>query len=434
MSTSMPALERKVEQLLRAQIKDLQSPSPEDVYRLAYEFEVRQSELEEQNEELRRTLKHLEAYRDRYVDLYDFAPLGYATLDQDGYLQEINLAGAKLLAVDRAKLTGYPFSNYVAKEDRQAFLDHVRQCVSQRREVTSELRLAGEGGRLIAVQLRSIPIEGPKDDTLCKTAITDITERRNMEEAIRLAQQQLLEQQQHERERVEAELAGVKDQLVRQTRLAAIGQISASIVHELRNSLFVVTSAAHGLKHCLPAELLGSCQYAGLLDREIATVNRLIGNLMEMARAKQPQKEMVDLGEAVREAFDRVQRAASVRLAVELSPRPFLVAADPVQWHLVLGNLMANAVEAVGEGGEVRVRAFRDGSGDTIVLEDDGPGVCKELRDRIFEPLFTTKPKGTGLGLSICRQIVEAHGGTIEMLDREGPGTAFQIRLPPAEL
>jgi two-component system, sensor histidine kinase and response regulator len=100
-------------------------------------------------------------------------------------VQEINLAGAKLLDVDREELTGYAFSDYVANESRKVFLDHLGECVRERREVTSELRLVTQNGELITVQLRSIPIVGPLDDMLCKTAITDITQRRKMEEEVR---------------------------------------------------------------------------------------------------------------------------------------------------------------------------------------------------------------------------------------------------------
>ena len=101
MSVPSPALASKVDQLLRQEVKDPESPSLEEVHRLVYELELRQCELQRQNEELLATKRHLEAYRDRYVDLYDFAPLGYVTLDKDGYVQEINLAGAKLLGVER---------------------------------------------------------------------------------------------------------------------------------------------------------------------------------------------------------------------------------------------------------------------------------------------------------------------------------------------
>jgi PAS domain S-box-containing protein len=160
----------------------------EEVQRLLREIELHQAELERQNDELRASQRHLEAYRDRYVDLYDFAPLGYVTLDQDGYVQEINLAGASLLDVDRDTLTGYAFSEYVAEESRQAFLDHLAECVRHRREVTSELHLTTQSGQVVTVQFRSIPVVGPSDDVLCKTAITDITERRKMEEEVRRSQ------------------------------------------------------------------------------------------------------------------------------------------------------------------------------------------------------------------------------------------------------
>ena len=157
----------------------------EEVQRLLREIETHHIELERQNEELRASQRQLEAYRDRYIDLYDFAPLGYVTLDEDGYVQEINLAGAKLLEADRDGLTGYAFGEYVATDNRAAFQEHVAQCVRERREVTTELHLVTRSGLSIAAQLHSIPVAGPLDDTLCKTAITDITERRKMEEAIR---------------------------------------------------------------------------------------------------------------------------------------------------------------------------------------------------------------------------------------------------------
>ena len=156
----------------------------EEVQHLLHEIELRQTELEQQNEELRKTQQYLEAYKDRYVDLYDSAPLGYVTLDKDGYVQEINLAGAELLGVDRDAMTGYAFCDYVAKEDREAFQNHLGQCAGEHREVTSELRLVGKCGQPLTAQFHSVPVEGPMDDTLCKTAITDVTERRNMADAL----------------------------------------------------------------------------------------------------------------------------------------------------------------------------------------------------------------------------------------------------------
>jgi signal transduction histidine kinase len=250
------------------------------------------------------------------------------------------------------------------------------------------------------------------------------------EEQVRLAQTQLLEQQRRQREQMEAELVRVKDQLVRQTRLAAIGQVSASIAHDLRNPLSIVRNAVFLLRRSLPQDQPQWARYVELIDQEIDKTSQIITDLMETARAKEPQKEEIDLEATAREVFGKLEHAGNVRLQVRLDPQPFLIVADPVQLRQVLGNLMVNAVQAMSEGGEIRLRAGRDGQSDRIVFEDDGPGIPRELRERVFEPLVTTKPKGTGLGLAICRQIIERHGGTIALLDSECPGAAFEICLP----
>ena len=106
-------LRQRPSELLRTYASDPQSPRPDEVQRLVAELDFRQSELEVQNQKLQEAQRQLEAYRDRYIDLYDFAPLGYVTLDEDGYIQEINLAGARLLGGERAELVGYPFADYV---------------------------------------------------------------------------------------------------------------------------------------------------------------------------------------------------------------------------------------------------------------------------------------------------------------------------------
>ena len=170
-------LRNRAEQLLRGHIHGLQAPWPEEVEQLVYELEVHQIELEMQNEELRETQQQLEASHDRYVDLYDFAPLGYVTLDGGGRIRQINLAAAKMLNVPRGSLTGRSFVGYVAAEDKNAFLRHVRKCARGDEEATSEVTLATKGGQSIAVQLHSIPAQDTSTGvTLFRTAISDITQ------------------------------------------------------------------------------------------------------------------------------------------------------------------------------------------------------------------------------------------------------------------
>ncbi|MCL4194272.1 MAG: GHKL domain-containing protein [Thermoguttaceae bacterium] len=230
-------------------------------------------------------------------------------------------------------------------------------------------------------------------------------------------------------EAVEAEMARLKEQLARQERLAVVGQAVAGIAHDLRNPLAVVRSAAWLLKRCLPAGDPKPQSYLEAIDAEIETANRIISNLMEIVRAKEAVKESVDFGATARQVFEKLQNRADISCRIDCQPEPFTVHADPTQLRQVLGNLMSNAAEAMGATGEIRLEARRADGFDLLTIRDSGPGIPPEIRQTLFEPLVSTRLKGTGLGLAICRQIVDRHGGTIDLLPSDA-GAAFQIRLP----
>ena len=187
-----PHLGKQVDHLLTKYVKNPQSPQPEEVQRMAVDLLSHQNELAAEVRERRDVQKRLEAYRDRYVDLYDFAPVGYVTFDEEGYIQEINLAGAKLLGRELPELVGYPFMDHVVVPDRAAFLQHIQKCCGEQQDATSELSLIAKDGRLIAAHLRSVPIADIEHEgTFCKTAITDITELKRAEQALRESEHRL---------------------------------------------------------------------------------------------------------------------------------------------------------------------------------------------------------------------------------------------------
>jgi signal transduction histidine kinase len=148
-----------------------------------------------------------------------------------------------------------------------------------------------------------------------------------------------------------------------------------------------------------------------------------------MTRAKSPVKVTVDLEGVVREAFERLP-TGKTRLELSIGPEVREVTADAGQLKQVMVNLLLNAVQAMDGAGTVRVDARRAEDEVSIAVTDDGPGVRPDDRERIFEPLYTTRAKGTGLGLPVCRQIVEAHGGSVGVLDGPSGGARFEIRLP----
>lgn len=261
----------------------------------------------------------------------------------------------------------------------------------------------------------------------------DVTERRQAVDEARRAQRELLDQQRREMERVEAELEKVRSELVRTTRLAAIGQVSASIAHELRNPLGSVRNAVYYIKRHTPEDNPIVAEFLDIIDEEVSASDRIIGNLLEMTRAKATMKQVVDLAELVGDVFSKAKNAEQVFCRIEVAPEPFEVQADPGQLRQVIVNLVDNSVQAMSGDGELLVNAIRSDDSDIIILSDAGPGIPANVRESLFEPLVTTKAKGVGLGLTICRQIIEGHGGTIDVVDVEQGGAAFRVRLPRNE-
>jgi len=258
----------------------------------------------------------------------------------------------------------------------------------------------------------------------------EASERRLAQQQFRSAQEELLRQQFQARRQIEFQLDSVKGDLVHQTRLATIGQVAASLAHDLRNPLGAIRNAVYYLARRVPEDEPEWGKYLGMIQREIGRADVTVSDLLEMSQAKDPWKEPVQLAGILHEAFAYSGGQDRVRLRLDLQPEDFVVTADPGQLKQVLVNLMTNAVQAMRGRGEITVEARREAGFDSVTIRDDGPGVEPELRPRVFAPLVTNKDKGTGLGLAICRQIVERHGGTIALLDDDPAGTAFRIRLP----
>ena len=223
--------------------------------------------------------------------------------------------------------------------------------------------------------------------------------------------------------------------LVQSEKLAALGQLATAIAHEVRNPLAVIRSAAQGLGETVPADDAEAGRACAFITAEIDRLSSVVTSLLAFARPLHLEPRTV----SVRELFDRAAllaegelSAKGARLGRDESPALPAVKADPDLLSQVLLGLLANAAEAVPAGGVVTLTArTRDGAIE-LSVEDSGPGIPTELRDRVFEPFFTTRPRGIGLGLAVARQVVEAHGGRIEAGERAGGGARLTVRLPAA--
>jgi two-component system sensor histidine kinase AtoS len=236
-------------------------------------------------------------------------------------------------------------------------------------------------------------------------------------------------------------------------RLAALGTLAAGMAHEIRNPL----SAIKTFVQLLPRKL----DKPGFLEkfqrtvpRELERINRLIQDLLELARAPRYQMELIDIGPCLRHAidfFDEELTHHQVRTVCELEERLPLVWADPNQLMKAFSNLIQNAIQAMPQGGKLTIRSRMltatgampsvsdDDAGSlhrlwlNLVFSDSGPGIAPEDVKNIFNPFFTTKDTGTGLGLTITHKVITEHGGYLEVESTPGEGSAFTIRLPALE-
>jgi two-component system sensor histidine kinase HydH len=220
----------------------------------------------------------------------------------------------------------------------------------------------------------------------------------------------------------------------RTERLATLGQLAASIGHELRNPLGVVESSLYLLRQHLGEALAQSPQVAKHLDRidvEIKRATHTVGGVLDLARDRPPQRRPTELRLLVEAAAE----AASLPPAVTFHssvPAGLTANLDFEQMRQVLINLFDNSAQALLDRGHVWVEgASSPDGGAWLRVRDDGPGIPSGDRRRLFEALFTTKAKGSGLGLALCRRIVEAHGGSIESEDTPS-GASFLLTVPPA--
>jgi len=238
----------------------------------------------------------------------------------------------------------------------------------------------------------------------------------------------------------------IEGQLRSADRLAAVGELAATITHEIRNPLSSIRGTVEILKEDFPANS-PKAEFFGILLKETDRLNKVVEEYLGLARSKAAEgtTAFLDLGDLARQTAALVGLQAAkggVRLTTAIDV-PLPVKGNPVHVKQVLLNLLLNAVQVTKPGGEIRVRGsvreglvkgleYRDVEGRLveIVVEDEGPGIPEGDLAKVFVPFYTTRPEGTGLGLAISLRIAEAHGGTLKAENRPGGGARFVLSLP----
>jgi two-component system, NtrC family, sensor histidine kinase PilS len=358
-------------------------------------------------EQLRRTGEVLAA---RESDLAEITALheaivqsvtsGLVTLDRQGRVTLLNRAGEQLLGLAARDVVGRPATGWLATipaDVARGETDYVSARGAALRLGYSSFRLIGRDGGGVGTAL----------------IFQDLTQLRAMEERV-----------------------------ARSERLADLGGVAAGLAHELRNPLASMMGALELLRH---AEGLGG-EDRRLMEialRESGRLGELVTQFLAFARPAPPRRVPCDLAPIVGETLDVLANdpgVAGVRIERALAPAP--AHCDPDQVRQVVWNLVLNAAHAARDaggrgaaesaGGRVRVACGADGGGAFVAVEDDGPGVAPDDRDRIFLPFFTTRQDGTGLGLATVQRIVDAHGGSVALEGAPGGGARFLVHVPVA--
>lgn len=234
------------------------------------------------------------------------------------------------------------------------------------------------------------------------------------------------------------EVRRLEEQVERADRLQQLGEMAAGVAHEIRNPLNGIEGFASLLARDLPAGS-PSRRHAELIVSGVRDLNRTVSGLLEFTRARRIERSAVEPRRLVDGVVELVRAAAAdgALPAISIDDRwpGGSVAADGTQLKQVLLNLVQNAVQAVQEhrpqAGQVRIGIARDDDGAAVfIVDDDGPGVPDEARQRIFTPFYTTKDHGTGLGLAVSYRIIDQHGGTLAVEESPLGGARFRIVLP----
>jgi PAS domain S-box-containing protein len=377
------------------------------------------------------------AVEERFRRYFDLPLVGAAIYAPDKRWIEVNDKLCDLLGYGRDELTRLTWADLTHPDDLAENARLFDQAVAGEHDTYSmDKRFMRKDGVVlyssISVQCLRKP-DGAPDYFI--VLIQDLTERKQAEEALKQLNEEL-------EERVEertAELRAAQDELVRKERLAALGQLTATVSHELRNPLGAMGASVAAIKKLAGDDnkLLG--RSVAVLDRSIVRCDNIIGDLLDYSRVRPLEAESTGLDGWLETLLDEYAVTSGVELRRELESG-VTVALDPDRFHRVMVNLLDNACQAMtgaegldGVKAVLTVATRRDGDLVEVSVGDTGPGIAAGDREKIFEPLISTKNFGVGLGLAIVKRVVEQHDGGIAVESAPDRGTRFVMTLPVKE-
>jgi two-component system sensor histidine kinase AtoS len=345
-----------------------------------------------------------------YRDILDSIDRGILAVDLQGKISSCNRALEEILEVEAKTIVGHSLEEYFGREEPLCRLFKISVQEEPRSQET-DLAYTSKKGRIKPLRVTTFPLRKKTGERVgVILLVKDMTEIRKLEERVQRA-----------------------------SRLAALGQLTQRLVHEIRNPL-----SAMDINLQLLQERLGSRsedpeigRYLEIISAETRRLNEVLRNVQVFSRPESPDLENVDLHQIIDQVLFLVKEEAfrkGIEISESLLAKYSVVRADPDQLKQVFLNLFNNSIEAITKGGKFEVLSRNDSQGKIIGVEvvDTGSGIPMANLQHVFDPYFTTKKKGSGLGLSIVHNIIAQHGGTIDVTSWLGEGTIFSIILPLA--
>lgn len=375
--------------------------------RLMNELQVHKIELELQNIELIQAAERAEIERKKYCDLYEFAPVGYLTLNESGNICEINLTCAKLLRKQRADLLQQRFSLHVTASDLPVFNQFLHRTFEQQTSEICEIHLRREGEISLPVRLETITSHAQNE---CRMVLTDMTEIRQ----------------------AEADRSAL-------SKIESNNTLAAGIAHDFNNLLTTILLNLELAKsHLVSGVELDSCLNEAKLSALVAA--DLTQQLIICATGTTPTRKLSDLATIIRQEVSLALRGSNVFVQIHQSDELLDIEVDPAQIAQVIRQLTVNAHESMAEGGSLTIHLDNKKDppngqvGVQVTFTDQGCGMTPATVSRIFDPYFSTKTRGTqkgmGLSLALCQTIIQNHGGSLRVESECGVGSSFYLYLP----